>query len=82
MPNIADFKNKCAALGMDHIEVTLDFNDSEYFKEANEWKTFTVQSIMAYIRDIPLKIISLETYEHYKLLFAQTDIVFFVEKED
>lgn len=29
MPNIADFKNKCAALGMDHIEVVLDFNDKK-----------------------------------------------------
>jgi hypothetical protein len=81
MPGIEEFKAQCVALGLEHIEVDSEYDDSQYFKINGNWKSFTLNSLLSYVRSTPIEKISMGTYEHYESLFKQMDFVFFMSGE-
>ena len=67
MPNISEFRQQCAALGLDHIEVI----------EGAREPDVTLNMII----NGQVDTITIGTYEYFESDLKQTDIVFFVEDE-
>ena len=67
MPNVNEFKNQCAALGLQHVEVKDGYVDNVH----------SLDDILNPDGSPKLDTISVTTYETYEDDLKTTDIVFF-----
>ena len=74
MPSINEFVNYCQAANVDHIEVKINYDDINDFKENGQWVSKAKAKQILQGKET----ISMEVFEHYQNAFMETSIAFFV----